>query len=260
MKSAQDWRPARILLLIYAFLGAYTVFRSILGLPFQLWLAFLLPFVGVTFSLVHAVSGFGWRRAVIFLGLTLGLSLLLESVGVITGWVYGPYHYTARLGPLFLGSVPYLIPLTWFMMLYPSYVIAARLASRRWGPWVRLVAIAACGGLAMTAWDLVLDPLMVARSHWVWEVEGEYFGIPLHNYFGWWLTSFVILLVFGWIEMKWLPPGWERSPEFDRLAVLGYAIIGLGSILDAIKAELVGPALAALVGMAPWAWSAWNRK
>ena len=44
-----------------------------------------------------------------------------------TGWVYGPYHYTDQLGPKFLGLVPYLIPVAWFMMSYPSFVIADRL-------------------------------------------------------------------------------------------------------------------------------------
>jgi uncharacterized membrane protein len=37
------------------------------------------------------------------------------------------YHYTALLGPKFLGLVPYLIPAAWFMMNYPSFVIAERL-------------------------------------------------------------------------------------------------------------------------------------
>jgi Carotenoid biosynthesis protein len=46
-----------------------------------------------------------------------------EEVSVLTGLVYGPYHYTATLGP-WLGSVPVLTPLAWFMLVYPSYVVA----------------------------------------------------------------------------------------------------------------------------------------
>jgi uncharacterized membrane protein len=60
--------------------------------------------------------------------LVCAVSLLFESVGVATGLVYDPYHYTNKLGPLFLGLVPYLIPMAWFMMSYPSFVIADRLA------------------------------------------------------------------------------------------------------------------------------------
>ena len=50
-------------------------------------------------------------------------SWTFEEAGVLTGLVYGPYHYTATLGP-WLGSVPILIPLAWFMLVYPSYVVA----------------------------------------------------------------------------------------------------------------------------------------
>lgn len=45
-----------------------------------------------------------------------------EQVGVATGAVYGAYHYSGMLGPK-LGAVPLLIPLAWFMMIYPSYLI-----------------------------------------------------------------------------------------------------------------------------------------
>ncbi len=36
----------------------------------------------------------GWKRVLIMLALTFGISLLFESIGVATGLVYGPYHYT----------------------------------------------------------------------------------------------------------------------------------------------------------------------
>lgn len=61
------------------------------------------------------------------------------------------YHYTNRLGPLFLGLVPYLIPVAWFMMSYPSFVIADWLIPARVTGWKRNLAAAAVGGLVMTA-------------------------------------------------------------------------------------------------------------
>ena len=56
--------------------------------------------------------------------------------------------------------------------------------------------MAAVGALVMTAWDLAMDPMMSAGEHWIWEVEGAYFGIPLQNYWGWWLTVFVTFMLF----------------------------------------------------------------
>ncbi|MBE3066868.1 MAG: carotenoid biosynthesis protein [Chloroflexi bacterium] len=58
---------------------------------------------GFTFALLHAGQREGWTRALRLLALVLAVSLLFESVGVATGLVYGPYHYTNRLGPLFHG-------------------------------------------------------------------------------------------------------------------------------------------------------------
>ena len=36
----------------------------------------------------------------------------------------------------------------------------------------------------MTAWDVGMDPMMVAAGNWIWETEGAYFGVPLQNYWG----------------------------------------------------------------------------
>ena len=75
------------------------------------------------FSLWHASVALGVRLTLAFFAITTVTSWTFEEVSVLTGLVYGPYHYTATLGP-WLGSVPILIPLAWFMLVYPSYVVA----------------------------------------------------------------------------------------------------------------------------------------
>jgi uncharacterized membrane protein len=49
--------------------------------------------------------------------------------------------------------------------------------------------------VALTAWDLFLDPQMVDAGYWEWAVDGPYHGIPLSNYAGWLLTGVVVLAV-----------------------------------------------------------------
>jgi putative membrane protein len=248
------------LLGIYAALTVITVAYLALGQSFQLWLVILYPLVGFGFCLVHAVDRLGLQRALLFLGLTLVVSLLFETLGVATGWIYGGYYYVEnRLGPLFLGLVPYMIPLTWFMMLYLSYVVAERCTPFRWGGRRRGLIVAALGGLAMAAWDLALDPLMVAHGHWVWEKQGAYFGVPLQNYLGWCLTAFVILALYQGI-------GEERARHeepgmilFDRLAVLIYLITGLGTASEAWLNGLSGPALAGGSAVLVWFLLGWGR-
>lgn len=214
---------------------------------------------GFGFALTHASLRRSWRAALTLFLISFVVSLAFESIGVATGLIYGPYHYTEKLGPKFLGLVPYIIPAAWFMMMYPSLIIAERISPKRSG-WVRGLTVAALGGIIMTAWDMVMDPMMVRGEHWVWEVNGPYFGIPLQNYWGWWLTTFTVFFIY------WLVTKRNNSPENtkdDRLAVGSYIVTGLSSILTCLDPDvshaLGGAALAGLFAMFPWAVMGWIR-
>jgi putative membrane protein len=249
------------LLAAYAILSVYVIFTPFLGLRTQTFFTPLLTFLGFAFAVLHAAQRFGWGHAVLFLALTFVISLAFESVGVATGWIYGPYHYTHTLGPRFLGLAPFLIPVAWFMMMYPAYVIAESvLPARSDKIWVWQVQVAAVGGIILTAWDLAMDPMMVASGHWIWEVEGAYFGIPVQNFWGWWLTAFTTLSLFQWLgridprtEEKW-------SGEFDRLAVASYAVTGLSAVLVDLLWGLGGPGLTGFFAMSPWVIMGWNKR
>jgi putative membrane protein len=110
---------------------------------------------------------------------------------------FGKYHYTDVLQPQML-NVPLLIPLAWLMMLPPSWAVATQIAGRyvdgRRFPLHHRLAVAGFSGLAITAWDLYLDPQMVAWGFWVWDQPGGYFGIPWINFFGWTLAGAIITL------------------------------------------------------------------
>ena len=45
----------------------------------------------------------------------------------------------------------------------------------------------------MVSWDVSQDPVWSTVLHaWVWKQGGMYFGVPLSNFFGWFLTVYVI--------------------------------------------------------------------
>lgn len=141
----------------------------------------------------------GWQRAFKTVLIVAVFTYLAELLGSKTGFPFGIYHYTDLLQPQ-LAGVPLLIPLAWLMMLPPAWAIAAiilgePLNHKGGKPFSSNLRFALLSALALTAWDLFLDPQMVGWGFWVWETPGIYFGIPLSNYLGWILTSFIITLL-----------------------------------------------------------------
>jgi uncharacterized membrane protein len=94
-----------------------------------------------------------------------------------------------------------------------------------------------------------MDPMMVAGGNWVWDVKGAYFGVPLQNFWGWWLTTFVAVGLFLLITRK-MPVKIPLIP--DRWAVWMYVMTGLTSFTTCLIVNLHGPALAGLFAMLPW--------
>ena len=135
-------------------------------------------------------AAWGAARALRVAAMVAALGWAAEALGSRTGFPFGAYDYTAALQPQ-LFHVPLLIPLAWLMMLPPAWG-AAQALSRRVAPRWRTPAFIILSALAMTAWDLFLDPQMVAWGLWEWQNPGGYFGIPWSNYLGWLLVSAAI--------------------------------------------------------------------
>jgi len=200
------------------------------------------------FSLFHAWYFIGWRKTLIFFVITAGISWGYEQVGVETGLIYGNYHYTDYLGEK-IGHVPIIIPLAWFMMIYPSYIIANMIFSGkplfRQNKISQIILLSLLSAIIMTAWDFVIDPYLSGPTvnAWVWENGGEYFGIPIHNFFGWILTTFSIYLIYRIFENKSKPIQIQISNHFMILPVLGYGLMLVANIIPGEPQELqiIGP-------------------
>lgn len=149
------------------------------GLTIATVLAFFLA------SMTHALIHRGARWTTTYVVVAVGTGLLAESIGTQTGVPFGSYTYTGGLGPTVL-SVPLVVPLAWAMMAYPCLLVGQRLARTP-------VGASVIGGVALTAWDLFLDPQMVAAGHWRWSnVQVSLPGspeVPLSNTLGWLLVA-----------------------------------------------------------------------
>lgn len=153
--------------------------------------------------------------------------------------------------------MPYLIPVAWFMMIHPSLRIADDFVTRilPWGFWRGLIT-AALAAVTITAWDLAMDLMMVAAGHWVCEQPGAYFGVPIQNFWGWWLTTFTALALYQ-IVGHWLP-GRDSAKLSTTWTTTSYAVMGITTIVTDFLIGLSGPGMVGLFAMLPWAVMGWT--
>jgi lycopene beta-cyclase len=125
-----------------------------------------------------------------------------EVLGSRSGVPFGRYHYTEVLRPQ-IAHVPVLIPLAWLMMIPPAFAVGVAIAP------ANCAGALLIGAAAFMAWDLFLDPQMVRWRFWEWEDHGPYLGIPLVNFFGWFVVALVIGVIgtaaFGAAGLQSLP-------------------------------------------------------
>lgn len=163
----------------------------------------LLVVAGFTFMLIHGVATLGWRNILAFIAITYVLSFAAEAVGVTTGLVFGQYHYSDHLGFKVFG-VPPIVQLAYVSMGYASMMMARVLLGMRRPRGWWLVPASVVGALLMVSWDVAMDPyLSTISGDWIWQQGGVYFGVPLHNYLGWFGTVLVFMLVYYLYAQRW---------------------------------------------------------
>jgi len=226
------------LLLALALVGAAIAYPLTTG-PARDAVSWTIVVLGAALSVAHAVLSHGARTGLGLLLLVGTTAIAFEAVGLATGVPYGEYSYSDALGPTLLG-VPFLVPLAWLMMAWPSWLLAERLARRR------TVRIAVAAGI-FAAWDVVLDPQMVQAGYWTWaHPEPGLPGIdtvPLTNLAGWLLAGAVLMTLLDLMV--------------ERTAVADAPRIGIAAPMLALGWMTLGGALAhagwlGLPGSAAW--------
>lgn len=223
---------AWILSMIALPIGLWTIGDSII--PAAALIGVILQFSAVLIILYLA---WGFRRTAIAFVVIAIVTFLMEYIGSTTDFPFGAYDYTPLLQPQ-IGGVPLAIPLAWFMMLPPSWAIAYLILRQNIATPARRALFVLISALAITAWDLYLDPQMVGWGFWVWENPSGYFGIPWVNFFGWILTGMIVTALVRPTQLPILP------------LIMVYGIVW---ILQAIGLGVfwgqVGPAIGGFIAM-----------
>jgi uncharacterized membrane protein len=182
--------------------------------------------LGSLLSVVHAGLSRGARTGAGLLVLVALTATAFEAVGLATGFPYGSYRYSDALGPTLLG-VPFLVPLAWLMMAWPSWVLADHLTRTARPGRRRAARIAAAAGI-FAGWDVVLDPQMVQAGYWTWaHPEPGLPGIdtvPLTNLAGWLLAGLVTMTLLDLVVTRTAVA--PRIGNAAPLLALGWMTLG----------------------------------
>jgi uncharacterized membrane protein len=217
-KERISWAIAYIYTL-YVALGALPPFRGMI--TFSVATA---SFLLVILYIFHSYSNLNLRNASKFLIIAATISFIWEFIGVTTGIPFGQYVYTSALGPQ-LGPVPLFIPLIWCALGYfcmeasDYYIMASAL---------------------MVSLDLSFDPVFSnALGLWTWLGPTQYFGVPLSNFFGWFVASLTFFAVFFFTS--------KRQTRSSMYAIVFYYLFGLDNVVGDLVSGSVALAIASFI-------------
>lgn len=156
--------------------------------------------VGIVAACAHAALSYGWKDALALLAICLVITFAMENLGAATGFPFGHYHFEVGSNLPHVGAIPVIVGPLWFGMGYFSWVVAGTLLGAQARPHrtLELIALPVVAAFVMTQWDVVIDPPEATISKaWIWHDGGAHFGVPLSNYLGWLLTSWLFYQVFA---------------------------------------------------------------
>lgn len=189
-------------------------------------------------AIVHGSIRYDWRGILCFAAITLVISNGLENLSVVTGFPFGWYYYSVALGPKIV-NVPVVIGFAYFSVGYLAWTIANAIlhdadVDRQPKDWLKLALLSS---FVMVGWDVAMDPLRsTAAGFWVWPNGGGYFGVPLTNFLGWFLTVFIVYGLFGltlvarpnWVRLKQGPTYWYQAVALFAACVLPFFLAYFG--------------------------------
>ena len=217
------------LLAVYAFARILQVYPGRVPMLGVVTLHVLPPAI---FAVIHGTRAYRLGGILTFVAITLIVGNFFENLGVRTGFPFGSYYFTDLMGPK-LSAVPIMLGLAYVGMAYLSWTLAGIISAGIQSPLrgLRVVAVPVLASCIMVSWDLSQDPVWstILRA-WVWLRGGAYFGVPFTNFFGWFLTVYVIYQSFAvFLRRRPLMPA--LSVSHRRQAIIFYGASAGGNFL-----------------------------
>jgi uncharacterized membrane protein len=186
-----------------------------------------------TCCLYHAWHQDRTRLFGLVAGMSYGVFLEYATIRSYQAYAYG--HFLIML----FESVPLCIGLSWGMIIYTAMETSDRFAL----PWYLRPVLDAF--LALTI-DLSMDAIAIRLGFWTWTQPGDWFGVPLANFYAWFMVvcGFSLLLRLGQL--------WSLGGRLMLLIDIALAILAITLSIVGLMALL--PPFIALVSQGVSGW------
>src|SRR5512136_912331 len=191
--------------------------------------------------LFAAVLHLGWRTTLSFTVVGYLISFASEVSSINTGFPYGWYYYidATKDRELWIAGVPFFDSISYVFLASCSSATALLVVSpvkttRRDFLTLetrvirRSLAVLFLGSLFQVFLDIIVDPVALQGRRWFlgqiygYREPGCHFGVPISNYFGWWVVSLLMVLALQIVDRRRgkkpdKPPTGVWNPPFRAL-------------------------------------------
>lgn len=264
MKKIEDHLP-NLSIASYILLLVSMGISSLNITPTSMFVVSIVMFIACFLNAYHLL---GRLISIAFLIHSIIVGFVVEYLGTRYGWFFGEYYFTDVLQPQFL-SIPIVIPIMWFNLVYIGYVLSnliidSRPISSNASVWYHIV-MSFLVAMLVTAYDLAADPYMVyVVKAWIMvKTDGWWFGETIQGFFGWLFVSFVIILPVRLLvqsKKRTMPRSYLRRHAIIPVFIYGNWMIfqmmyGYPIETRVISAFAMGiPLLIAFIGIQKWNW------
>lgn len=110
------------------------------------------------------------------------IGLIVEIIGVQTGFPFGEYVYGKVMG-LQIMDTPVVIGVNWFLLSYLFYFITQKINNK-----VFQIFLASA---LMTLMDVLIEPIAIKLNYWTWTDN----TVPFSNYLAWFIIAMLMQLI-----------------------------------------------------------------
>jgi len=161
-------------------------------------------------SYIGLIRQKGVGKALTILLALSALILAIEAAAIRFSYPFGDFNFGDALGYKLLGLVPWAVAFAYVPMVLAVFWLSSKLSRRGW----RVLL----SGLFLAVANVIVDPALAFMGLRSWENGGPFFGVPILNFGGWFITG----IITAWM----LHALWGKEDEVRRsIAYSGFAII-----------------------------------